>query len=141
MASGVYNNFKGGIMRAEFDCDGDTLTAGLLNNTHAFDADNDAWANVSANEISGTGYTAGGANLANNAATNDDTDDEGVLDADDVAWTSASFSAYHCVIYDNTTTTPVADANICSIDFGGIQTVSSGTFTIQFAAEGIVNIG
>lgn len=140
MASGVYNQFKAEVMKGTYNLPSDTIKCALLNNSHAFDADNDGWSSVSANEISGTGYTAGGTTLANVAVTADDTDDEGVFDADDAAWSSSSFTAYHAVIYDDTTTTP-ADALICSIDFGGAQTVTSGTFTIQWAAEGIVNIG
>jgi len=43
------------------------------------------------------------------------------------------------VLYDDTTTSPL-DALICSIDFGGSQSVAGGTFTIQWATEGIINI-
>jgi hypothetical protein len=142
MASGIYNHFKGNVMGAVYNLanGGDTVKVALLNNTHAFTATNDAWADVSANQITGTGYTAGGATLANQAVSVDDVDNEGVFDADDVAWTAASFTAYHAVIYDDTPTTPVADPLIASIDFGGAQTVTAGTFTIQWDAEGIINI-
>lgn len=137
MASGVYNNFKAEIMKGTFDLVNDTIKVMLLDNNHSFTAEDDVIADISANEISGTGYSAGGETLANTAVTVDDTDDEGVFDADDVEWTSASFSAYHAVVYDDTTT---GDMLICSIDFGGEQTVSGGTFTIQWDSEGIVNI-
>jgi hypothetical protein len=139
MASGVYNYFKAHILDAEYDLGngGDTVKCALLDNSHSFTAENDGWADVSANEISGTGYTTGGATLANQAVSIDDTDDEGVFDADDVSWTSASFTAYHAVVYDDT---HASDALICSIDFGGAQTVTSGTFTIQWDSEGILNI-
>lgn len=140
MVSGIYNTFKQEIMKGTLDLVNDVVKIALLNNTHTFVAENDGWADVSVNEISGTGYTAGGATLASKAVTVDDTDDEGVFDAADVSWASASFTAYHAVIYDDTVTTPTADQLICSIDFGGAQTVTSATFTIQFAAEGIVNI-
>ena len=140
MASGLYNYFLAHLMDAGYNLGngGDTIKCGLLDNSHSFVAENDGWSDVSANEISGTGYSAGGATLANQAVSIDDTDDEGVFDADDVSWTSASFSAYHAVIYDDT---HASDALVCSIDFGGVQTVTSGTFTIQFDSEGIVNIG
>lgn len=142
MASGVYNHFKANVMGAVHNLasGGHTIKCALLDNSHVFTAENDAWADVSANEIAGTGYSAGGATLANQSVSIDDTDDEGVFDADDVSWTSASFSAYHAVIYNDTPTTPTADPLICSIDFGGVQTVTSGTFTIQWDAEGIINI-
>ena len=140
MASGVYNYFKAHLMDAEYNLGNgqDTIKTALLDNSHSFTAENDGWADVSANELaSGSGYTTGGETLANQAVSIDDVDNEGVFDGDDEAWASASFTAYHAVIYDDT---HASDALICSIDFGGAQTVTSGTFTIQWATEGIINI-
>lgn len=143
MASGVYNQFKTELMNKVYDLGsgGDTIKVALLNNSHSFNPDNVGWASVSANELAaGGGYTAGGATLGSQTVTQDDTDDEGVFDGADTQWTSASFTAYHAVVYDDTPTSP-ADPLIASFDFGGAQTVTSGTFTIQWATEGIVNIG
>lgn len=138
MASGVYNNFKFELMNGSYNLanGGDTIKVALMDNVHAFTAENDVWTDVSANEITGTGYSSPGQNLANQATSIDDTDDEGVFDGDDIQWTSASFTAYHAVLYDDT----VTDDLILSIDFGGAQTVTSGTFTIQWATEGILNL-
>lgn len=126
-------------MKKTVDMVNDTIKIMLLNSSHAFNADHDEKADVVANEISGTGYTAGGATLASKTVTVDNTDDEGVFDAADASWTTASFTANHAVIYDDTLTSP-ADMVIASIDFGGAQQVTSGTFTIQWATEGIINI-
>jgi hypothetical protein len=140
MASGVYNSFKAELMNKVVDLEGDVIKVALMNNSHSFTAENDGWANVSANEVSGTGYTAGGQALASKAVTTDDTDDEGVWDAANTTWDSSTITAYHAVIYDDSVTTPIADQLICSIDFGGAQSSSNGDFTIQWAAEGIINI-
>ena len=139
MASGIYNYFKAHILDAEYDLGtgGHTVRCALLDNNHSFVPEDDAWADVSANEISGTGYTAGGEALTGKSVSVDDTDDEGVWDADDMSWTSASFTAYHAVLYDDD---HASNALICSIDFGGAQTVTSGTFTIHWDSEGIINI-
>lgn len=127
-------------MKKTVDMVNDTIKVMLLSNSHSFDADHDEKADIVANELAGTGgYTTGGATLGSKAVTVDNTDDEGVFDAADVSWTSASFTAYHAVIYDDTLASP-ADMLIASIDFGGAQTVTSGTFTITWAAEGIINI-
>ena len=139
MASGVYTVALAEALRKNPDFVNDTIKVALLNNSHSYNPDHDVWTDVSANQITGTGYTAGGATLGSKTVTNDDTDNEAVWDAADVSWGSASFSAYHAVIYDDTLTSP-ADMLICSIDFGGIQTVTSGTFQITWAAEGIINI-
>ena len=66
-------------------------------------------------------------------------------DFSDTSWTSASFTCRGCLIYNSSTITGLtADAAVCSIDFGGDKTVSSGTFTIQFptndASDAIIRI-
>lgn len=137
MASGIYNRFKANLMNKEVDLEADTIKVALLDNSHSFNADNNTWSDVSANEISGTGYTAGGEELTNKSVTQDDTNDKAVFDADDVSWSSATFTAYHAVLYDDTLAN---DDLICSIDFGGAKSVSSGTFTIQWDADGIITL-
>jgi hypothetical protein len=76
----------------------------------------------------------GGATLANGAVTQAATTK---FDADDTTWTSATFAASHAVIYDDTLTN---DDLICSIDFGGSESVTSGTFTLQWHADGIITL-
>ena len=137
MASGIYNRFKANLMNKEVDLEADTIKVALLDDSHSFNADNNTWSDVSANEISGTGYTAGGEELTNKSVTQDDTNDKAVFDADDVSWSSATFTAYHAVLYDDTLAN---DDLICSIDFGGAKSVSNGTFTIQWDADGIITL-
>jgi hypothetical protein len=36
--------------------------------------------------------------------------------------------------------TPVADQGVCYLYFGGAQSVTSGTFTIQWNASGIMQL-
>lgn len=144
MASFVYNQFAFEVMNGTYNlaAAGDTVKTALMATGHsASTRDDDGWASVSANELgAGGGYTTGGETMASKVTSVDDTDDEGVFDSTvDETWTSATFSAYYAVIYDDTPASPL-DPLICSIDFGGVQTVSAGTFTITWAAEGIVNI-
>lgn len=137
MASGIYNRLKANMLNKLVDLGsgGDTLKIALFNNSHAFNADHNTLSDVTANQITGTGYTAGGATLTSQTVTQDDTNDRGVFDAADASWSSASFTAYHAVIYDDTL---AGDDLICSIDFGGAQTVTSATFTLQFSTDGIL---
>ena len=133
MASGIYNRFKANLMNKIVDLEADTIKTMLLTGTHSFTAANNVKGDIVGNEISGTGYTTGGETLAGKAVTQAATTK---WDATDEAWTSASFTAAHAVIYDSTAT----DNLIASIDFGGNQTVSSGTFTIQWDANGIITL-
>lgn len=135
MASGLYNAFKGDLMEKQVNLasGGDTIKVGLLDTNHSFSAANSVWGDVSANEVSGTGYTAGGATLASQTVTTAATTK---FDGTDSTWTTATFTAYHAVLYDNTNT----DSLMCSFDFGGAKTVSAGTFTIQWHADGIITL-
>ena len=134
MASGIYNRFKANLMNKVVDLEADTMKVGLLDNSHSFDSSHTTWANVSTNELAQTGgYVTGGMTLSSPSVTEAYATK---FDAEDTAWTSATFSAYHAVIYDTT----ASDNLICSFDFGGVQTVSSGTFTIQWNASGIITL-
>lgn len=134
MASGIYQRFKANLFNKEVDLEADTIKCALMDNSHSFTATHNTWSQVSANEISGSGYSANGEDLANGAVTQAATTD---FDADDTAWTSATFSAWHAVLYDDTL---AGDDLILSIDFGGEQQVTGGTFTIQWNASGIITL-
>ena len=135
MASGIYNRFKANLMNKVVDLEADTIKVILLNNSHSFTATHNVLTDISANELAGSGgYTTGGATLASGAVTQAATTK---FDATDVSWTSATFTAYHAALYDDTVAT---DDLIASIDFGGAQAVSSGTFTIQWHADGIITL-
>ena len=132
MASGIYNRFKANLMNKVVDLEGDTIKVTLYDNSHSFTAADTDY--TTDNELATTGgYTQGGATLASKAVTEAATTK---WDADDVAWTSATFTAYHAVIYDSTASNDL----IASIDFGGAKVVAAGTFTIQFDAAGIITL-
>ena len=134
MASGIYDDFKEDLMYGSVDLSGDTIKCVLLDDSHSFDATDSTYADISANEIAGTGYVAGGATLANQAVSM--AANTATFDADDTSWTSASFTCYFAALVDITNTSSL----ICTIDFGGAQTVTSGTFTIEWNANGIISL-
>jgi hypothetical protein len=62
------------------------------------------------------------------------------FDAADTASAGATAdlaAVFGCLVYDDTLTTPVADQGVCYNYFGGTQSVSNGTFTIVWHANGI----
>ncbi len=139
MSSGIFNRMKANLFNKEIDLGNgaDTIKVLLLDNNHSFDPDDDILTDISANELetSGTGYVQ--KTLANQAVTQDDANDVAKFDADDLQWTTATFIAYHAVIYDDTLG---SDDLIGSIDFGGAKSVTGGTFTIQWSSDGIVEL-
>ncbi len=140
MADLLYNNFFEALLNAVIDHSGDTIKVALVTSGYTADRDNHDFFDDITNEISGTGYTAGGEALASKAVTQDDTNDEGKFDAADTAWTGATFTARGAVIYKDTGVDTTSTL-IAYIDFGSDKTVTAGTFTIQWHADGIYTIG
>jgi hypothetical protein len=89
---------------------------------------------VTGNEVSGTGYSAGGVAVSSPTWTQS-TNVVTFTSAGTPQWTNASFTAYGCLVYDTT----VSNEGLCYNYFGGAQTVTSGTFTISWNASGIAS--
>jgi len=137
MASIISNRFFYNLIAGLLDLDTDTFKMAILNNTHSQDKDDDVWSDISANEVSGSNYTAGGETITTPAISQDDTNDKAVWDCDDVPWTNVTFTSgrYACV-YDTT----VADT-ICAIyDFGADKSPSGDDFTVQINTDGLLSL-
>ena len=108
-------------------------SATLSKSTTAYAAPTSASADpTSTYEVTTTssGYTAGG-NTLTASADPVLSGDTACVKFNDTSWTSASFTARGCLIFNDSHST---DAAVCAIDFGGDKTATSGTFTIQFPA-------
>lgn len=145
MASLTYNSFKSrilgndGTISSAINLKTDTIKIALLTSSYTPNADHDFFSDVSTYEVGASGtYAAGGATLTTTVST-DDTDDEGVFDATDAAWTGASITARYAIVYKSTGVAGTSPL-ICLIDFGSNYTSTAGTFTLPFSAEGILNL-
>lgn len=121
-------SFKADVLNKEQDLEADTLKIALYTSSATLGAATSAYS--ATNEISGTGYSAGGVTLTSTTVATTGT--TAYFDADDPEWTGASFTARGALIYNSTN----ADKAIAVLDFGGDFTVSSGTFRIVFPAAG-----
>lgn len=139
MADGIWNSFKAYIMDGSIDLDTDDIRIALLDSGFTPNSDTQHyWGDISANEVSGDGYSAGGEELTGVDVSIDDTDNEGVFDASDVTWSNSTITARYAVIYDST---HASDLLIGWFDFTSDQESASGDFKVQFNAEGLVNLG
>ena len=125
---------------ADLDWLADTVKVSLHTATYSPNEDTDDYHDDATNEISGTGYTAGGATLGSKTVTVSAGSNEMQLDAADTAWTTATFTARYAVIYKDRGGAASADEVFGYVDFGGDEQVSSGTFTIQWDASGVLKI-
>ena len=125
-------SFKEDLLQKEQDMDTDTIKIALYTSSATLGASTTAY--TTTNEVSGTGYTAGGNTLT--GATIGTSGTTAYVDFDDPEWTSASFTARGALIYNST----ASNQSIAVLDFGGDFTVSSGTFRIVFPAAGATAI-
>ena len=149
IASVLTNSFKAELLGGyhSFNAPGDTpagsaFKIALYNSSASLGTTTPAY--TTTEELAtATGYTRPGKALVNTGIGT--TTVTSFTDFSDVSWTSASFTARGCLIYNSSSITGLTtDASVCSIDFGGDKTVSSGTFTIQFptndASDAIIRI-
>lgn len=78
------------------------------------------------NEVSGTGYSAGGQALTTVAPTSSGT--TAFLDFDDETWTTATITARGALIYNSTQ----SNKAVAVLDFGADKTSTAGDFTVVF---------
>lgn len=141
MASKAYGQFLGKALNKEIDWDTDDIKVALVSSAYVPNQDtHDYFDDVAANEVSGTGYTAGGASLASKTLTYDGANNVLVLDAADVTWANSTVTARYAVIYDNTPATAATKALIGYVDFVSDQSSTNGNFTLQWDATGILRI-
>lgn len=124
------DTFAGSIVKTDtFKC---ALVTGYTPNqtTHT------RWSDVSANEITGTGYTAGG-NTVVPTFTKDTTNHRITITFPQTTWTSSTLSATRAVCYKSTGTASTSPL-IFQNDFGSTVTTSNGTFTLNAST---LNVG
>jgi len=132
MANILSNRFLTNLGEGAIDLENDTIRVALMTSSYTENKDTNTFVNT--NEVSGTGYTAGGELLANSSMTQVDGSDLARWDADDVEWDSSTITARYAVIYDTT----VSDTILVVIDFGTDQSSSNGMFAVRWNASGIM---
>ncbi len=136
MADAIYNVFKERMGDGGHDLDDDDLQITLHGSNFLNDSAHDYIDDVAATQTSGTGYTAGGSSLENITWTPSGGVNE--LDADDPSWTTATFTADFAVISARSGVN--SGGLIVALDVGGTQSVNNGTFTVQFAGAGLIQL-
>lgn len=117
------------------DWNTDTIKVALCTATYTPNQDTHAYFSDITNEITGTGYSAGGVTISTPTVTYDSATNEIRLDAADPSWAAASFTARYAIWYKSTGVAGTSPL-VGYMDFGADQTVSSGTFTITLNASG-----
>lgn len=144
MASVIYNEFKRGSAAGEIDLNADDIRVALLMTNTTADTENDGVNFVAdfttLDEMDGANYVRKA--LANEAVNKDDANDRAEFDADDVTWTAlgnGTRAVQGALVYKHVTN----DADsipIAFIEFAATQNPGGSDFTIQWDAEGLLNL-
>ena len=149
ITSAVCTSFKVELLQGSHNFStsgGDTFKIALFTSSASLGAATTDYS--TSNEItntSGSAYTAGGAALTIASSSPTSSGTTAWVDFDNISWSSASFTANGCMIYNTTTGSGSGTTDsVIIVAFGGDKTVSSGTFTIQFptpdASDAILRI-
>jgi len=144
--SGNYmcTSFKQQLLQAKHDftaSTGHTFKLAMYTNSASFDASTTDY--TATNEVSGTGYSAGGGTLTNVTPTTSGT--TALTDFADLTFASSTITARGALIYNTTTGggTSTTDS-VVILDFGSDKSSSAGDFTIVFptadASNAIIRI-
>ena len=139
-------SFKKELLYGVHDFDlanGDTFKIALYDNNASFTAATTAY--TATDEVSGTGYSAGGGALTNVDPTSSGT--TAPTDFQDETFSNATITARGALIYNttpNTTSISVTNPTVVVLDFGADKTSTAGDFTIVFptadASNAIIRI-
>ena len=130
MANLVPDSFKKELFQATHNFNsstGNTFQLALYSTVTAFTSTGTT-VYTTTNEVSGTGYSAGGTTLSNLGVSV--SNNVSFVDFADATFSTATITASCCLIY-NTTQSQQA---VVVLDFGGSKTSTNGDFTIQFPA-------
>lgn len=120
-------SFKQALLDGEMDFSSDTTQVfkiALYTSSATLGADTTAYSTE--NEVSGTGYVAGGNTLTVAAPASSGT--TAYIDFSDTTWAASTITARGALIYKS----GGGDPAIAVLDFGGDKTSTASDFTIQF---------
>jgi len=132
MASLIYNSCVDYVCKGSIDFDTDTFKMMLVTDSYTPSKSHD-FRNDVTNEVTGTGYTAGG-NAATPTVTKDNVNNRVDISWSITSWTSSTITARAGVIYKSRGGASSADELVGYVDFGSDVSSSSGTFSVTITS-------
>ena len=120
---GLTTSFKSQMVQGQQNLATNTLKMALCTGFATLNLDTTVYS--ATNEITGTGYTAGGETMSGVTIS---TNADGVvyINFNNVVWASASFTTRGALIYN----TSQSNASVAVLDFGADKTCTNQTFTV-----------
>lgn len=136
----LYGNFIVQAFRKEHHWQNDTYKCMLTTSAYTPDQDVHDYRDDVTNEVSGTGYSAGGATIANRTLTYTAATNKIMLDGDDVSWPNSTITARTAVVYNDTPSTNATKGLVCYQQESADISSNNGTFSVVWNAAGIVEV-
>ncbi len=133
----VYGKAGLSLANGLIDVTNDTLKAMLCTSSYTPNQDTHQFKSDVTNEVTGTGYTAGGVTLTNVTVTYDASTNVVKIDCDDPSWAGSSLTARYLVYYNSTPATDATRPLLSYVDFGQDETSASGSFAVAVNAAGV----
>jgi hypothetical protein len=126
----VATSFKVELMTGTHDFSTDTFKVALYSSSATLDQTVTAY--TTSNEVSGTGYTAGGNTLTVSVSPTSANNSSGVGTAyvsfSNTSWSSSTITARGALVYNSSK----ANRAVAVLDFGGDKVTNNDTLTINF---------
>lgn len=135
--AGTWNWYGNGLLNVAkglIDLDTDTFKIMLTTSTYTPVKDTHDFRDDVTNEVTGTGYTSGGATLAGVSVTYDAATDQVQISWTDPTWTSSTITARTAVIYKSRGGASSADELLAYCTESGDIVSTGGTFTVDLPA-------
>jgi hypothetical protein len=137
----IYGKVAEKVFSGLIDFTTDTIKCAFLGSGYTPNQDTDEfWSGVSANEVAGTGYTAGGATVTTVTLTYNAGTNTLKVDADDPAWVGATLTGIRYAVFYKDTGSGATSPLISFVDFITDQAVTSSTITVAIPVAGILSI-
>ncbi|MCA3108455.1 MAG: hypothetical protein IOD09_20590 [Rhodocyclaceae bacterium] len=132
MASLIYNSFLEDLARGAIDMDTDTFKVMLVTSAYTENKDTHTKRSDITNEVTGTGYTAGGVTCTV-TVTKDTTNDRLDITLGAVSWPSSTITARKAVYYKSRGGAATADELVAVNDFGSDVISTGATFSLALS--------
>ena len=137
ITAAICTSFKQEILGGEHEA-ADTYKIALYTSAASLDASTSAYS--ATNEVSGTGYSAGGATLSGYTRSASGTT-AWIVFTSDPSWASSTITARGALIYNSTN----SNKAVAVLDFGSDKVSTNGTFTVILptadASNALIRLG
>lgn len=128
----VPDSFLRDVATGNIDLDTDTFYSILTTSAYTYNRATHTKRSDITNEITGTGYTAGGQAVTSVVVTNDTTNHKVSIVITPAVWSGATtLTARNLVVYKHRGGAASADELVCVDNFSADESSSGGTFTVS----------